>query len=305
MTEPRRNEPLPLGGDHGLPYSKGMMARALIAAGLAPLPAYELAHRIENDIRARGSATVDLERVSELAVETLGAEKGTTTVGRLRQYQHLRELDAPIVVLVGGATGTGKSTIATEIAHRLGITRVTSTDFLRQTMRAFFSPEFMPSVHYSSFEAGEALPEAEREAGDPLLIGFVDQTRHVLVGVEAAIDRAQHEGWSVVIEGVHLVPGMLRPPPPGILFVHVVVAIEGESLHAEHFSIRDAATGGTRALEKYLERLGDIRHLQDFIVDQAGKTDVPVIQNGNIEQAIAEVMDVVYARGESLRAVLQ
>jgi hypothetical protein len=30
-----------------------------------------------------------------------------------------------------------------------------------------------------------------------------------------------------------------------------------------------------------------------------------VIQNGNIEQAIAEVMDVVYARGESLRAVLQ
>ena len=56
----------------------------------------------------------------------------------------LHELDLPIILLVGGATGTGKSTVATEVAYRLGITRVTSTDFVRQTMRAFFSREFMP-----------------------------------------------------------------------------------------------------------------------------------------------------------------
>ncbi|HSC93206.1 MAG TPA: hypothetical protein VLB86_16255 [Gaiellaceae bacterium] len=303
MSQPRRRDPLPLGGDQGLPYSKGVMARALIAAGLTPLPAYELAHRIEADLRARGAETVDLERVHELAVETLGLDSAATVVGRLHRYQRLRELDAPIVVLVGGATGTGKSTVATEIAHRLGITRVTSTDFVRQTMRAFFSLDFMPSVHYSSFEAGEALPQAEREAGDPLMIGFVDQTRHVLVGVEAAIERAQHEGWSMVLEGVHLVPGMLRPPPEGAVFVHVVVAIEDESLHAEHFSIRDTTTGGERPLEKYLERLGDIRHLQDFIVEQAEKSGVPVIQNGNIEQAIAAVMELVFERAEALTAV--
>ena len=72
---------------------------------------------------------------------------------RLRRLQALQHLDLPVVLLVGGATGTGKSTLATEAAHRLGITRVTSTDFIRQTMRAFFSREFMPSVHYSSFEA--------------------------------------------------------------------------------------------------------------------------------------------------------
>ena len=58
---------------------------------------------------------------------------------RLRRLHALRQLDVPIILLVGGATGTGKSTIATEAAHRLGITRVTSTDFIRQTMRAFFS----------------------------------------------------------------------------------------------------------------------------------------------------------------------
>ncbi len=36
MTQPRRIMPLPLGGEHGLPYSRGLMARALMAVGVAP-----------------------------------------------------------------------------------------------------------------------------------------------------------------------------------------------------------------------------------------------------------------------------
>ena len=135
---------------------------------------------------------------------------------RLRRLQALQHLELPVVLLVGGATGTGKSTLATEVAHRLGITRVTSTDFIRQTMRAFLSREFMPSVHSSSFEAELALSGADEDlAGDPTLRGFLDQTRNVLVGVEAAIDRSLTEGWSMVLEGVHLVPGMLRPISKG------------------------------------------------------------------------------------------
>ncbi|MBD0330238.1 MAG: hypothetical protein ICV64_09060 [Thermoleophilia bacterium] len=297
----RRHEPLPLGGDGG-PYSKGLMARALAATGLPSVRAYELALRVEADLRARGADAIDLERLHDLAIEELGAERGSRTIRRLRRYADLQQLDVPIVVLVGGATGTGKSTIATEVAHRLGITRVTSTDFVRQTMRAFFSPEFVPSVHYSSFEAGEALPAAEREAGDPLLVGFLEQTANVLVGVRASIERALQEGWSMVLEGVHLVPGMLPEPPARALVVHVVVAIDNEDVHAQHFFIRDAATGGVRRLDKYLRRLGDIRHLQDFIVDEARKSAVPVVQNGNIEEAIGEVMEVVYGRMAELAA---
>ena len=85
---------------------------------------------------------------------------------RLRRYRELYELDLPIILLVGGATGTGKSTVATDVAYRLGITRVTSTDFVRQTMRAFFSREFMPAIHYSSFEAGRATADDEDDGSE-------------------------------------------------------------------------------------------------------------------------------------------
>lgn len=287
----------------GLPYSKGVMARALMATGVGAMRAYELATRLEADLRERGSQTVELDRLEELASEVLGDDEGARTARRLHRYQRLRELDVPIIVLVGGGTGTGKSTVATEVAHRLGITRVTSTDFIRQTLRAFFATEFMPSVHYSSFEAGEGLPAAEREAGDPLLVGFIDQTRHVLVGVRASIERALQEGWSMVLEGVHLVPGMVPAPMANAIVVHVVMTIEDEEAHAHHFLIRDSASGGTRPHDKYVARLADIRHIQDFLVDEAAKVGVTVIGNRGIEAAIGDVMELVFERAEQLARV--
>jgi 2-phosphoglycerate kinase len=284
--------PLPLGGEHGLPYSRGLMARALMAVGVAPDRAYTLARRVGYDVAARGADVVELDRLEALAVEILGEDEGGEAVRQLRRYQALRELDLPIVILVGGATGTGKSTVASEIAYRLGITRVTSTDFVRQTMRAFFSHEFMASIHYSSFEAGLALPDAE----DPLVAGFLEQSRNVLVGVQASIERALQEGWSIVLEGVHLVPGLLPAIERGAVVSACVLKICDETAHAQHFFTRDAGT--ERPMAKYLDRFEEIRRLQDFIVGRAEREGVPVIENESADAATAAVAELVLSAAE-------
>src|SRR6476659_2836627 len=266
MRERRHSLPLPLGDE--VPFSKGLMARALVVTGLDPERAYLIARSADRDLTERGAVSLDLDRLGELAAELIGEEEAARTVRRLRRLDALQRLDEPLLLLVGGATGTGKSTIATEAAHRLGITRVTSTDFIRQTMRAFFSPAFMPSVHFSSFDAGLALTKAEEEeAGDARLLGFLDQTRNVLVGVEAAIERALAEGWSMVLEGVHLVPGMVQAQLADALVVHVVVCVSDEETHRGHFWVRDSSTDGLRALDKYLEGMPEIRLIQDAILD--------------------------------------
>ena len=291
MTEPRHHDPLPLGGSGGLPYSRGLMARALMAAGVTAVRAYDLAQRVQTDLVARRQESVDLDRLEQLAHEVLGENEGAQVVRRLRRYELLRELDLPIILLIGGATGTGKSTVATEVAYRLGITRVTSTDFVRQTMRAFLSREFMPSIHYSSFEV-----PYEGDLGE-IADGFVEQTRNVLIGVRAVIERALQEGWSVVLEGVHLVPGML-PPIEGALVMHCVLAIEDTELHESHFWVRDARSDGMRPVQKYLDSLGDIRLLQDFIVERARRTGMPVVENASIELTIGTVMELVLSGAE-------
>lgn len=197
----------------------------------------------------------------------------------------------PLVLLIGGATGTGKSTVATETAHRLGITRLTSTDSIRQTMRAFFSREFMPSVHYSSFGAGAAVPDAD----DPLTAGFIEQSRNVLVGVNASIDRALEEGWSIILEGVHLVPGLLPAHVEGAVFCPCVLSIDDETTHAQHFFAR---SGGTeRPLANYLDHFAEIRRLQRFIVGRAEREGVPVIENADAEQTTSAVLELVERAG--------
>ena len=301
MSERRYLAPLPLGGDEGPPWSKGLMARALAATGLSVTRAYDLARRADADLAERGSDRVDLDRLAELAADVLGEDEAGRTMRRLRRLHALHGLDVPVILLIGGATGTGKSTIATEAAHRLGITRVTSTDFIRQTMRAFFSPAFMPSVHYSSFEAALALTKAEEdEAGDARLLGFLDQTRNVLVGVEAAIERSLKEGWSMVLEGVHLVPGMVEMRHGDAIVVHCVLAIEDEDLHRSHFWVRDHATDGLRPLEKYLDGMPEIRLIQDSLIERARRCDVPVIVNSSLDQAMGEVLDLVLSTADRL-----
>ena len=295
MTQPRRIMPLPLGGEHGLPYSRGLMARALMAVGIAPDRAYALARRVGDDLASRGSDVVELDRLEEHAVDALGEVEGHEALRQLRRYQELRELDLPIVILVGGATGTGKSTVATEIAYRLGITRVTSTDFIRQTMRAFFSHEFMPSIHYSSFEAGVAVPDAD----DPLVAGFVEQSRQVLVGARASLERALQEGWSMVLEGVHLVPGLLPTSVEGALVSACVLQISDETAHAQHFFTREAGT--ERPMTKYLDRFDEIRRLQRYIVGRAEREGVAVIENESAEGATRAVADLVLSAAERVR----
>ena len=296
MSQPRRIMPLPLGGEHGLPYSRGLMARALMAVGVAPDRAYALARRVGDDLASRSSVVVEVDRLESLAIESLGEVEGREALRQLRRYQELRELDMPIVILIGGATGTGKSTVATEIAYRLGITRVTSTDFIRQTMRAFFSHEFMPAIHYSSFEAGLAVPDAD----DPLVAGFLEQSRNVLVGARASLERALVEGWSMVLEGVHLVPGLLPTALETALVSGCVLQISDETAHAQHFFSRESG-GADRPMAKYLDRFDEIRRLQRYIVDRADREGVAVIENENADRATAKVAELVLSAAERTR----
>ena len=299
MNEPRRINPLPLGGGElGLPYSRGLMARSLMAAGVAGHRAYALASRVGDELIERGLDAIEIDRLEALAVEVLGEAEGRDSIQRLRRYQELRELDLPIMVFIGGATGTGKSTVATELAYRFGITRVTSTDFVRQTMRAFFSEAFMPSIHQSSFEAGDVYPDAD----DPLDYGFVQQARNVLVGVGASSERALEEGWSIVLEGVHLVPGMVELPRPELaVSVFVVLSIADEVEHIRHFRFRDEYS--ERSESRYLERFTDIRRLQEVIVERAHRAGVPVIENEDADRAAHTVADLVLDAAEQSRTV--
>src|SRR4051812_50134035 len=130
------------------------MARALIATGVPADRAYQLARRVEVDLAERRESTVDLERLRGLARESLGDEEGERAVTQLQRLAELQSLDVPIIVLIGGSTGTGKATVAPGGAPRPRITRGAAPRLLRPTVRAVFSRGVIPTIPHSSFQGG-------------------------------------------------------------------------------------------------------------------------------------------------------
>lgn len=276
----------------GLPYSKGLMAQAMSAAGVAPERAYEVARALEARLATEGRAEIPAAELRSLAAEVLEEREGSDAAQRFLDWQDLDRLERPLVVLLGGTAGVGKSTLATLLASRIGITRVIATDAIRHVIRAFFSRDLMPAVHYSSFEAGEMVDPAPGLEGDRDIAGYLRQVESVRTGAAAILDRALQEGTPMILEGVHLVPGTVGAHlRERCVLVEGVLAIEDEDAHRSHFSLR----GGSRPADRYLDRFEQIRKLQAYLVERARASGAPVIDAENLDAALTETMELIRA----------
>jgi 2-phosphoglycerate kinase len=288
---------------NALPFSKGLMAQSLSASGLPLDRAYALARLIEERLNRRRRSPVDVAELRAVAEEVLAEHAGERAVQRFRDWERLDRLDRPLIVLLAGTAGVGKSTLATMLANRIGVTRVIPTDAIREVLRTSFSHAVLPAVHYSSFEASAAVTLNPGRNGDDDLAGFARQAEAVAAGVEAILERALRESVGLILEGVHLVPGML---PPDLnrraILVEALIAVEGREQHRAHFSQR----GGQRPAERYVRSLPQIRKLQDFLVDRARAHGVAILENSSLDRTLAQVMDLVLdAVGRSGRRDLE
>ena len=277
---------------HGLPYSKGLMASSLMATGLPPSRSYKIARLIEEHLMNNGRFSIKVDELREVVYELLLSHEGKEYADTYKRWQALLNLDRPMIVLIGGTTGVGKSTIATEVAHRLGITHVVATDSLREVMRAIFSKDLMPSLHESTFLAWKAINQPLEK--DPLIAGFREQAKVVAVGIRAVIDRAIREGLNVVIEGVHVVPGFINSSLCEKAFiVPMIIAVDDEDLHRSHFYIRELQTEGFRPFERYRENFDSIRKIGGYIERLAEQYCIPVLSSHNLDTTITAVLTEV------------
>ena len=269
--------------DRSTPFSKGTLSQSLLAASIEPAEAFDVAKEIEADLILEGRKTVSRAELRQRAHAKLLDRFGRRTAERYLVWREYQEPDRPVIILLGGTAGVGKTSLALAVAQRLGIGRVLSTDSIRHVMRIMLSAELMPALHVSSFAAHRELPLTTGEE-DPVIEGFLAQASTVSVGVRAILDRAIEENTSLVLDGVSLVPGLIdldEYRDRADVFFLVVGRLD-ETAFRNHFVAR-AERQKERTAQRYVSNLDEILRIQEYLLEAAERQDVPIVDNITLE----------------------
>ena len=290
-------------GRRETPFSRGVLAQTLAQAGAK----VELAHRIASEVRAELLAEERLVVEEEEVLARVRAKLQVTdalVVSLLDKWRVLRESTEPIVVLVGGATGVGTSTLAADVARRLNIQSVIGTDHIREVLRHAVSPDLLPMLHKSSYQIQPEDIRMPVDEEETCLFGYRAQASQVSVGVEAIVERGLKEGTNLVIEGVHLAPEIILnryKDHPNVC--SLVVYLSDEEDHRARFHIRALGTAMRRPAEEYIAHFRSIRKIHDYVLASARRSNVYTVENLSIEStsdaAVAFVANRVYGIAEN------
>jgi len=287
------------GGGREQPFSKGQLSQSLLAASLDPNDAFDVAREIELDLIRRGTKRITRSKLRKRSYQTLLQRFGAQTAERYLVWRDYQEPEKPVIILLGGATGVGKTSLAVEVAHRLGISRVLSTDSIRQIMRLMLSEELAPTIHVSSFDAHRQVrPGAQAHAS--VEEGFLAQAAVVSVGVRAMLDRAVAETTSLALDGVAIVPGLLdlESYADSANIIYLVVATLDQQSFRARFSARGKSQS-RRGKHRYVGNLDAIRRIQETYLDLADRYNVPIVDNVSFD---GSVMLIIRHVVESLRS---
>jgi len=274
------------------PFSKGVIVRHLDTSGLDLDDATALVERLDQWARVKGDEPLSEELVHDQVVAMLRERHGKDHARRYRLTVLGQQADKPIIILLGGATGVGKSTLAMELAYRLGLVWVVSTDMIRETMRTVVSPELAPGLHDHSFRGIVDVGDVLNDPRERVLAGFHRQAAQVRVGVRAVIDRAISENAHIIIEGTHLAPPFRQyvSDPTAAHLAGFVLAVPDESEHRRRFPKR-ARRQMKRKAQTYLDAFQSVRWVHDDLLRIAEDVEAVVLGNENIQDTLAGAID--------------
>ena len=255
------------------PFSKELLSHSIQASGLAPDQSYEIARSIESHLMDQRHQRITHWELEELTAKLIEKSFDESFAERYRLWRAWSDVDKPLIVLIGGASGVGKTSLAISLANLLDIPRAVATDDLRQVMRLTLTRELAPALHASSYSAWKSISSTMGE--DAVISGFREQARVVCVGVHLISDLLELETYA---GDAFITPVCLGLPDRE--------AFEGR------FAQR-ASEAPARPEHRYLDHLDEILKIQDYLIETSTAPGIPVITTSTVESLTSKVSMVV------------
>lgn len=283
-----------------MPFSSELHRRDLETIGLNLAESLKIATKLRRHLFREKLTLVSSRYIAVVTYELLenSPSLGPAVAKRWLAWREFLASGRPLILIIGGATGCGKSTIATTLADKLNIVRMQSTDLLREVMRSMLSSEEFPALHSSSYDAWREVAHDSTESpvagkSRPVEEGFRAQTKLVSIASRAVIQRALREQESLIVEGIHAHPELAADITEGNpLIVTVTLAVLKRRMLKERLKGR-ATKAVRRKAERYLEHFDEIWQLQSYLLAEADRTNSPIIVNTDRDDTVREIMRTI------------
>jgi 2-phosphoglycerate kinase len=175
------------------------------------------------------------------------------------------------VHVIAGASGTGTTTRAFELRRAweddpslVRPVSIVHTDVVRALLRTAVDAGTCPDLFGESFTL--AAQEGDEVVDGVSVTAFERQCAPILRAVRAAIAYSLDEGWHVIAEGVHLLPGLLELDLPAhVRLTSELLVVDDEADHVGRLRSRDAASDGRRSAAHYEANLARVRAVQEHL----------------------------------------
>ncbi len=272
-------------------FSIGYLAEFLMKIGLSYEQAYHDAAFIAKELIDLNMQEITSDELLTYAEEWY-ASSNPIYARRLSVLAKDMAPVRPFVIMLGGVTGIGKSTIARLLAERLEVKSLIGTDLIRETLRTVFSSNLMPTLHTSSYTASSKISSARLIPETRTLLGFEEQAKIVITGAEAASLKTIRQNEVLILEGVHLVPGMVnRKLFSNPSLIQVLLVLTDEETHYSRLKKREKGQIRGTQYSSYFDK---IRKIQDYLIEKATEYGVKTIDVTNDEETLIEIINYVW-----------
>jgi HAD superfamily hydrolase (TIGR01509 family) len=187
------------------------------------------------------------------------------------------------VILLGGTQGTSKNKIASKLAKKLNISHVISTEAIKEIIKSVISRDQLPSLYDNVLNIKNNISGDDNDK----IWGYMRQTMDLKSGIEAVINNSNAYKDTIIIEGIHLIPGILSLKKD-IKLYHFILEMPGEETHA-------------RALNENIHHskskdFSKIRAYQDYLIEQSKGHGAIVLSSENIESCLNQILSLLGRR---------